>query len=463
MSYYSIYIVLISIYIAFRAFVAWYGVYRVDKDLRNSPSKGERERYNRERSSNLTLAGFSLSALTFILTLAPNRSDDTNTNEETLISLPLQETMIFLSISLVCFIVASYLLQLKTRKIYAYTADSLEFLGLISIGAAMLSFFFSNFAQTSDTTVIMIYWDLFGLIPTDAATPLTTVIYSVFFGVLTLISMYNTYKSFDEFREKKAEATGKKAEATGKKAEATIAVHIVGPSRDIYASNKVILRATFSIAKWQVQKKPTRAFLVSSGGNYSLCNNSGTSFAKPSLLAPLAGEPKNVGESGNCSSDANSWTCNADLGPPAPIERGDKVISSITYENVVLLIQQDSADILTSNYGKVKASLRLITDKEVYPRGAIQIKYSIENAGNQSLIFPDEINVTKELKKFYGSDIVRWDPTSEKMGELKPGVQRNISRTLGIDRKRHSEGKYSLTVSLGAFCASTTIELSDKP
>jgi len=434
MSYYSIYIVLISIYIAFRAYVAWYGVYRVDKDLRNSPSKGERERYNRERSNNLTLAGFSLSALTFILTLAPNRSDDTNTNEETLISLSLQETLVFLSISLVCFIVASYLLQQKTRKIYPYTADSLEFLGLISIGAAMLSFFFNNFVETNDTPVIMVYWDLFGLIPTDAATPLTAVIYSVFFGVLTLISMYNTYMSFNQYRKKRAEST--------------IAVHVC-------ASNKVSLHATFSIAENQIRNKATRAFLISHGGNYSLCNSSSTSPEKPTL-DPLAGEPK------NCTSDSNRWICNVDLGLPPPLNKENKPISSISYENVVLHVQQDYADILTNNYGKVNASLRLTTDKETYPKGVNEIKFSIINDGDQSLKSADDAEVNLETKlESDNSLIYQWRTIGVKIPKLKPGDK--LNSTVPVDRTYVKQGKYNFTISLGAFCASTTIELSDKP
>jgi hypothetical protein len=50
----------------------------------------------------------------------------------------------------------------------------------------------------------------------------------------------------------------------------------------------------------------------------------------------------------------------------------------------------------------------------------------------------------------------------DKIGELKPGGRKNLI-TITREPMLLKAGKYTLTLSLGAFCASTIFETSDKP
>jgi low temperature requirement protein LtrA len=164
--------VLIAIMIA-RAIVAVYG--RVV--LNNSPRKGEIEHNERERQTNLTLAGFALAALIFILTAGGKMSNSDQADAG------IQEASIFLSISLGCFIVGAYLLPINTERYYSYAADSLELLGLLSIGVAMLSLFVNNLVDVTSITVTMIYL--------------------VFLVALTTLAIYHTLLVFRYFRASK--------------------------------------------------------------------------------------------------------------------------------------------------------------------------------------------------------------------------------------------------------------------
>ncbi len=117
-----------------------------------TPIDAELERFRRERPNNLTLAGFSLAALTLFLTVGTTPLDPSR-------SLNVRDTTFYISISLVCFIIAAYLFPIATNRYFSYIADSLELLGLLSIGIGMLLFFLNNFAEISNVQVV--YWILF--------------------------------------------------------------------------------------------------------------------------------------------------------------------------------------------------------------------------------------------------------------------------------------------------------------
>jgi hypothetical protein len=98
-----------------------------------------------ERANNFTLAGFSLAALTFFLTLGGTKG------------LVITDTTFYLSVSLVCFVVAAYLFPINVNRAFPYAADTFEVLGLLSVAIAMLSFFTSNFAIAYIQTVYILF------------------------------------------------------------------------------------------------------------------------------------------------------------------------------------------------------------------------------------------------------------------------------------------------------------------
>jgi hypothetical protein len=120
--------------------------------FKDPPIDKEKERLQRERPNNLALAGFSLTALALFLALGTNPQDPSK-------NVDVKDTTYYLSISLVCFIVAAYLYPFQIRRYYYYTADSLEQIGLLSVGIAMLVFFVNNYQGMLEMHAV--YWVLF--------------------------------------------------------------------------------------------------------------------------------------------------------------------------------------------------------------------------------------------------------------------------------------------------------------
>lgn len=116
------------------------------------PEEEEKGRLQRERPNNLALAGFSIAALALLLALGTNPQDPTR-------NVDVIDTTYYLSISLVCFIIAAYLYPFYLRRYYSYAADSLEQIGLLSVGIAMLLFFVNNFQGIIE--IHAVYWVLF--------------------------------------------------------------------------------------------------------------------------------------------------------------------------------------------------------------------------------------------------------------------------------------------------------------
>ncbi len=115
------------------------------------PETKEIEHYEKERSNNLTLAGFSLAAITLFLTLGAS------TVEQPLPAV--SDTTFYLSIALVSFISASYLYTLQTSRWYSYFGDSLELIGLLSVGISLLLFF--DFIFTNNNKIEIVYYLFF--------------------------------------------------------------------------------------------------------------------------------------------------------------------------------------------------------------------------------------------------------------------------------------------------------------
>lgn len=123
--------------------------------FRGTTPKSELDGFVAERTNNLVLAGLSLVALTLFLTIGSIKEDSAE-------SLSVRETTFFLSISLVCFIVAASIFPIATERYFSYIANSLEWLGLLTIGIGMLLFFINNFSDVIDLQIV--YWFFFAII-----------------------------------------------------------------------------------------------------------------------------------------------------------------------------------------------------------------------------------------------------------------------------------------------------------
>ena len=124
-------------------------------ELRKGPTEKEVERFRRERQNNLTLSGFSLSALALFLALGTNPLNPSR-------PIDINDTTYYLSISLVCFVTAAYLYPFHLSRYYSYAADSLEQIGLLCVGAAMLLFFINNIEGIQ--RIHIVYWVFFVVI-----------------------------------------------------------------------------------------------------------------------------------------------------------------------------------------------------------------------------------------------------------------------------------------------------------
>jgi len=108
--------------------------------LKTSPQEGEEVKsYATERTNNLTMAGFSLAAVALFLTIGFSG------NETNLISVT--DTVFYLSISLISFITAAYLYGFAIIRWNGFLAGTIEWIGLLSIGIALLIFFRNAFSD----------------------------------------------------------------------------------------------------------------------------------------------------------------------------------------------------------------------------------------------------------------------------------------------------------------------------
>jgi hypothetical protein len=124
----------------------------------------------------------------------------------------------------------------------------------------------------------------------------------------------------------------------------------------ITKNSNLSLTASFKAAG--LANLPTGAFLTSSGGTAELqCVNPGGNNPPPKLVdfGPLQGQTTNI------QPRNGQITASATIGPPSlpgpseicPNPNWSVQIVSLTYEDVVLHIQQNGGDILTFNFGNV--------------------------------------------------------------------------------------------------------------
>lgn len=146
----SLWIVLM-VYAIIRTVLAW----KLREWLDHNPGTDEElEMYSKERSNNLTLAGFALAAIALFLTIDFSSLGITLNN--------IKETVLYLSISLVLFVLGAYLYNFSTKRAFTYVAGTLEWLGLLSVGISLLIFFGSLFKD--DLRFFIVYIIFFGAI-----------------------------------------------------------------------------------------------------------------------------------------------------------------------------------------------------------------------------------------------------------------------------------------------------------
>jgi hypothetical protein len=124
------------------------------KWLVESPKELEIEGYSKERTNNLTLSGFALAAIALFLTIG--------FSEMGIDEISVSDTVFFLSISLVVFIISAYFYNFSMNRVYPFIAVSLEWIGLLSIGIGLFLFFADVFS--SDLRFIFLYAIFFGLV-----------------------------------------------------------------------------------------------------------------------------------------------------------------------------------------------------------------------------------------------------------------------------------------------------------
>ncbi|AIC16145.1 membrane protein of unknown function [Nitrososphaera viennensis EN76] len=92
-----------------------------DKGMRDSPNQSEIKTFSEYRVHNITLATFSIVAIALILGFNPEN-----------ISKHVDE-LFFLSISMFCFFVASYLLVIRPNRWIPFAGRTFEYTGLLAI------------------------------------------------------------------------------------------------------------------------------------------------------------------------------------------------------------------------------------------------------------------------------------------------------------------------------------------
>lgn len=107
----------------------------------------QREEYNNSKTHNITLASFTIVAISVILAWPTN----TLTQPEQVQAI---DSVFYLSIGMIAFFVASYLFTIRITRLYVFTAQSLEYMGIIATALGFLDLFL---LKVNDTRVIALY------------------------------------------------------------------------------------------------------------------------------------------------------------------------------------------------------------------------------------------------------------------------------------------------------------------
>ena len=100
-------------------------------------SEKEKQQYDSFRSHSITLASFTMTVIAIIIAFPKQEQFSAN-----LMSL------VYLSVALVSFFIASYLYVFRTNRWFPYIGESLEYMGIIAVGIGLLSLM-ENVAQSN--------------------------------------------------------------------------------------------------------------------------------------------------------------------------------------------------------------------------------------------------------------------------------------------------------------------------
>jgi hypothetical protein len=114
--------------------------------LKQAIPRSEFPRLERSQVTCFTLAGFSLTAMTLF---AAFFSTDLSA---------IRGTLGYLSLALVLFLVAAYLVQIRIN-VTSYMSETFELTGILAIGAAFLEFFSEQMPWAFE--LVAIYWAMF--------------------------------------------------------------------------------------------------------------------------------------------------------------------------------------------------------------------------------------------------------------------------------------------------------------
>jgi hypothetical protein len=108
----------------------------------------EKKHYDNFRSHSITLASFTMTVIAIIIAFPIDESADPAEEQKVM---PLQKqtkenlvsqnimSLFYLSLAMVSFFIASYLFLLRETRWLVYTGESLEYMGIVSVGIGLLS------------------------------------------------------------------------------------------------------------------------------------------------------------------------------------------------------------------------------------------------------------------------------------------------------------------------------------
>jgi hypothetical protein len=103
---------------------------RLDYSAKPNFSTGELREFDNSRTHNITLASFVIVLLAVILAFPQNAIEDKIKQNV--------DSLLYFSISMSCFFIASYLFTLQTMRWFPYLGDILEITGILSLGIGFL-------------------------------------------------------------------------------------------------------------------------------------------------------------------------------------------------------------------------------------------------------------------------------------------------------------------------------------
>lgn len=89
--------------------------------------EAEKEEYTNSKNHNIVLASFTIAAISVILAF---QAGELTQN----LQWAALDSLFYLSIAMMCFFIASYLFSIRITRWYVYTAESLEYTGIIAVG-----------------------------------------------------------------------------------------------------------------------------------------------------------------------------------------------------------------------------------------------------------------------------------------------------------------------------------------